>query len=165
MSITFKGTPIHTKAPLPAVGSTAPDFALTKSDLSEMHLHDFAGKNVILNIFLSLDTGTCAQSVRTFNEEAAGLKNTQVLCISSDLPFAQARFCGAEGITNVITASDFRHKEFGERYGVRLVDGPVAGLLARAVVVINPTGKIVYTELVAEQTHEPNYQSALKALQ
>lgn len=162
--ITFKGNPINTVGTLPAIGKPAPDFTLTKTDLNEVSLKDFRGKKVILNIFPSLDTPTCAMSVRKFNEEAARLKNTVVLCISADLPFAQQRFCGAEGLKNVIPLSVFRHPEFGKNYGVLIIDGPLAGLLSRAVVIIDETGKIIYTQQVPEITQEPDYQSALAAL-
>lgn len=161
--ITFKGSAINTIGQLPAVGSTAPGFTLVKQDLSETSLKDYAGEKVILNIFPSIDTGVCAMSVRKFNEKAAGLKNTVVLCISLDLPFAQARFCGAEGIENVITASAFR-SAFGDHYGVTLANGPLAGLFARAVVIVDEGGKIIYTELVPEIAQEPDYDAALEAL-
>lgn len=161
--ITFKGSPIHTIGELPAKGSPAPDFTLVKQDLSETSLADYKGKKLVLNIFPSIDTGVCATSVRTFNEKAAGLTNTVVLCISMDLPFAQARFCGAEGITNVVTASAFR-SVFGDHYGVILADGPLAGLLSRAVVVVDEAGKVIYAEQVPEIAQEPDYDAALAAL-
>jgi len=161
--IMFKGNPIHTSGELPAQGSAAPDFTLVKQDLSETVLSDYKGKRIVLNIFPSIDTGVCAISVRKFNEKAAALKNTVVLCVSLDLPFAQSRFCGAEGIKNVVTASAFR-SAFGDHYGVTIADGPLAGLLSRAVVVINETGKVIYTEQVPEIAQEPNYDSALAAL-
>ncbi len=161
--IMFKGNPIHTSGELPAQGSAAPDFTLVKQDLSETVLSDYKGKRLVLNIFPSIDTGVCAISVRKFNEKAAALKNTVVLCVSLDLPFAQSRFCGAEGIKNVVTASAFR-SAFGDHYGVTIADGPLAGLLSRAVVVINETGKVIYTEQVPEIAQEPNYDSALAAL-
>ncbi|HOV71927.1 MAG TPA: thiol peroxidase, partial [Dysgonamonadaceae bacterium] len=160
-SITFKGQPIHTCGELPNVGEEAPDFTLVKSDLSEAKLSDFRGKYVVLNIFPSLDTGVCAASVRRFNKEAAGMKNAVVLCISADLPFAASRFCSTEGIENVITLSTFRNSSFGEQYGLTIVDGPMKGLLARAVIVVNPEGKIVYKELVPEIAQEPDYNSAI----
>ncbi len=163
-SITFKGQPIHTCGELPKVGEEAPDFTLVKSDLSEARLSDFRGKYVVLNIFPSLDTGVCAASVRRFNKEAAGMKNTVVLCISADLPFAAERFCSTEGIENVITLSTFRNPSFGEQYGLTIVDGPMKGLLARAVIVVNPEGKIVYEELVPEIAQEPDFNSAINSI-
>jgi len=163
-SITFKGQPIHTCGELPKVGEEAPDFTLVKSDLSEARLSDFRGKYVVLNIFPSLDTGVCAASVRRFNKEAAGMKNTVVLCISADLPFAAERFCSTEGIENVITLSTFRNSSFGEQYGLTIVDGPMKGLLARAVIVVNPEGKIVYEELVPEIAQEPDFNSAINSI-
>jgi len=161
--ITFKGSPITTAGELPAKGSAAPDFTLVKQDLSETVLADYKGKRLVLNIFPSIDTGVCAMSVRKFNEKAAALKNAAVLCVSMDLPFAQSRFCGAEGIKNVVTASAFR-SAFGDHYGVIIADGPLTGLLSRAVVVINESGKVIYTEQVPEITQEPNYDAALAAL-
>lgn len=162
--ITFKGNSIHTSGNLPSVGSDAPGFKLVANDLSEVELAGFAGKSVVLNIFPSLDTPVCATTVRRFNELAAGRQGTVVLCISADLPFAQARFCGAEGIENVQTLSSFRNPGFGTAYGVNLVDGPLAGVLARAVVVVNGDGKVAYTELVPEIVQEPDYDAALEAL-
>ena len=161
--ITFKGSPTRTAGELPVKGSAAPDFTLVKQDLSETVLSDYKGKRLVLNIFPSIDTGVCAMSVRKFNEKAAALKNTVVLCVSMDLPFAQSRFCGAEGIKNVVTASAFR-SAFGDHYGVTIADGPLTGLLARAVVVINETGKVIYTEQVPEIAQEPNYDAALAVL-
>ena len=161
--ITYKGNPIHTIGELPEVGSAAPDFELTGTDLSPVSLSDFAGGNLVLNIFHSLDTGTCALSVRAFNERAANLEGTTVLCVSKDLPFALKRFCGAEGIDNVLVASDFR-SDFGGTYGVTYTDGPIRGLLARSVVVIDGEGTVIYTEQVAETSHEPDYDAALAAL-
>lgn len=146
------------------VGNTAPDFELVKKDLSSLSLKDLEGKRVILNIFPSMDTGVCAASVRKFNELAAGLENTVVLAISKDLPFAQGRFCTAEGIENVVPLSDFRFSCFDKNYGVCMADGPLAGLLARAVVIVGSDGKVVYTELVPEITQEPNYEQALAAV-
>jgi thioredoxin-dependent peroxiredoxin len=163
-SITLKGNTIHTVGELPKVGTKAPDFKLTKGDLSDGSLHDFSGKKVILNIFPSIDTAVCATSVRTFNEKASNLANTVVLCISADLPFAHGRFCGAEGIKNVITLSEMRDKNFSEAYGLRIQDGPLAGLHARAVIVVDDKGTVVYNELVPEITQEPNYEKALSAL-
>jgi thiol peroxidase len=162
-SIQFKGNPLHTAGDLPKVGSTLGAFKLTKTDLSEISNADFAGKKVIFNIFPSIDTPTCATSVRKFNEKAASLPNTVVLCVSADLPFAQKRFCGAEGINNVVSASVFRHPEFGKTFGLTLVDGPVAGLLARSVIVVDQNGKVTHVELVNELSQEPNYDAALKA--
>ena len=157
------GNPVHTVGDLPAVGSKIPDFSLTADNLSDVTPADFAGKNLVLNIFPSIDTPTCATSVRTFNQRAAGLDNTVVLCVSADLPFAQKRFCGAEGIENVKTGSTFR-SGFGEQFGVTLADSRMAGLLARAVVVVGPDGKVTYTELVPEIANEPDYDAALAAL-
>ncbi|HLS95280.1 thiol peroxidase (atypical 2-Cys peroxiredoxin) [Sphingobacterium allocomposti] len=162
--ITFKGTSVNTQGELPAVGAPAPDFSLTAGDLSEKSLSDFKGKKVILNIFPSIDTGTCAASVRKFNEKAAALDNTVVLCISRDLPFAQGRFCAAEGIENVVTLSEYKDSNFSDAYGVRFADGPLTGLLSRSVVVVNEEGNVAYTEQVAETTEEPNYEQALAAL-
>lgn len=162
--ITVKGNPFQTIGTLPAVGSTAPDFKLTKSDLSDTSLKDYRGKRVLLNIFPSLDTSVCAASVRRFNAEASKLENTVVLCISRDLPFAQSRFCAAEGLNNVVTASEFRNSAFSDTYGVRIQDGPLSGLLSRAVVVIDEGGKIKYTEQVPEISQEPDYAAALVAL-
>lgn len=162
-TVTLKGNPIETVGTLPSVGDAAPDFTLVKTDLSETSLTDYAGKTVILNIFPSVDTPTCAMSVRKFNESAAALQNTQVLCVSMDLPFAQARFCGAEGIDNVTTGSGFR-SSFGADYGLTFESGPLKGLFSRCVVIIDGDGKISYTEQVAETAHEPNYEAALAAL-
>ncbi|MGF7231449.1 thiol peroxidase [Arachidicoccus sp.] len=162
-TITLKGNNIHTVGKLPAVGTEAKNFTLVADDLSEKSLSDFKGKNIILNIFPSVNTGVCAASVREFNKEAAGLPNTAVLCISKDLPFAQAQFCGAEGIKNVTMLSDFR-TDFGNEYGVQMADGPLKGLLSRAVIVINPEGKIIYEEQVPEITHEPDFAKALAAV-
>jgi thiol peroxidase len=155
---------VNTAGNLPAVGSAAPDFVLTGTDLKDVTLSQFAGKNLVLNIFPSIDTGVCATSVREFNKRAASLTNTSVLCVSKDLPFAMKRFCGAEGINNVLTASDFRNRGFSTTYGVELVDGGLAGLTARAVVVIDGSGKVKYTELVPAIGQEPNYDAALAAL-
>ena len=162
--ITFKGSEINTQGALPKVGDKAPDFTLTAGDLSTKALADFAGKKVVLNIFPSIDTGTCAASVRKFNVEAASLANTVVLSISRDLPFAQSRFCAAEGIENVITLSEYKDDNFSDAYQVRILDGPLAGLLSRSVVVIDEQGVVTYTEQVAETTEEPNYDKALAAL-
>jgi thiol peroxidase len=162
--ITFKGNPVATSGDLPKVGSQAPDFTLTKTDLSPLSKQDLAGKNVVLNIFPSIDTGVCATSVRTFNQKAAALPNTVVVCVSKDLPFAMKRFCGAEGIDKVTTASSFRGPDFGKDYGVTMTDGPLAGLFARAVVVLDASGKVVHHELVPEIAQEPSYDTALAAV-
>ncbi len=161
--ITLGGNPVRTQGSLPAVGSKAPDFELVGADLNPIKLADFAGSKVVLNIFPSIDTGICAMSVRTFNERVANLENTKVLCISRDLPFAQARFCGAEGIENVVVASDFR-TTMGEHYGVTMITGPLEGLLARAVVVLDEQGIVRHAEMVPEIKTEPNYDAALAAL-
>lgn len=163
--ITLKGKEVHTIGELPEIGKKAPEFVLTKKDLIDIKLSDFRGKKVILNIFPSLDTAVCAMSVRRFNAEAEKLPNTVVLCISRDLPFAQARFCGAEGLENVITLSEMRDDMFSQDYGIRISDGPMAGLLARAVIILNEGGVIKYSELVPEIAQEPDYQQALKQLQ
>ena len=162
--ITFKGNPISTVGTLPAVGSKAPDFKLTKTDLADVSLKDFAGKKVILNIFPSIDTGVCATSVRKFNQEAAGLSNTVVVGVSKDLPFAHKRFCGAEGINSVVTTSDLREGTFGKSYGVTMSEGPLAGLLSRSIVVLDEKGTVKYTEQVPEITQEPDYAKALAAV-
>lgn len=162
-TVTLKGNPIHSIGELPAVGTKAPDFSLTKGDLSEAALTDYAGKVRILNIVPSLDTGTCAASARAFNTKVKALGGTVVLTISRDLPFAQKRFCEAEGIDVVVPLSELRNRKFGASYGVELVDGPLAGLLARAVVVVDAAGKVVYTEQVPEIAQEPNYEAALAA--
>ena len=162
--ITLKGNPIHTNGELPAVGTAAPSFTLTRKDLSEISLGDFKGQRIVLNIFPSIDTPTCATSVRTFNARASQAANTVVLCVSPDLPFAAGRFCAAEGLDKVVPASAFRNLEFGQAYGVTVIDGPLRGLLARSVVVINEAGKVVYTQLVAETASEPNYDAALAVL-
>ena len=160
--ITLRGNPIHTVGELPAVGSPAPEFTLTGTDLGTVSSSEFRGKPLLLNIFPSIDTPVCASSVRTFNERA-GASGVSVLCVSKDLPFAQNRFCGAEGIENVISASAFRDS-FGDDYGITISDGPMAGLLARAVVVIGPDGNVAYTELVPEIGVEPDYDAALAAV-
>jgi thioredoxin-dependent peroxiredoxin len=162
--ITLKGNPINTVGELPAAGSKAPDFKLVKSDLSEVTLGELKGKNIVLNIFPSLDTAVCAASVRRFNEEAGKLDNTVVVCVSKDLPFAHGRFCSAEGIENVVTASDFRDGSFGSAYGVAIADGPLAGLHSRAVVVVDANGNVKYSEQVPEIVQEPDYEAALKAV-
>jgi thiol peroxidase len=153
----FKGNEVHTNGQLPVVGSMAPDFTLVNSILQEIHLSDYKGKRVLLNIFPSLDTSTCAASVRKFNKWVSEKENVVVLCISKDLPFAQSRFCGAEGLENVITASDFRYNSFATDYGILLTDGPLKGLMSRSVVAVDESGKVLYTELVPEITIEPNY--------
>jgi len=163
-SVTLKGNTINTLGTLPSTGSKAPEFQLTKNDLSTVSLSDYQGSRVVLNIFPSVDTGTCAQSVRQFNQEAAELDNTIVLCISKDLPFAQARFCGAEGIDNVEMLSDFRDGNFGKAYNLEFTDGPLAPLHSRAVVVVDENGKVIHTEQVPEIVDEPNYKAALEAL-
>ena len=162
--ITLRGNPVNTSGNLPEKGTKAPDFTLVKSDLSLLSLREAEGKKVILNIFPSLDTGICATSVRKFNQLAAGRDNTVVLAVSKDLPFAHGRFCSTEGINNVVTLSGFRDSEFGKAYGVDIVDGPMAGLYARSVVVVDEKGNVVYTELVPEIAQEPDYDSALAAL-
>lgn len=164
-NITLGGNPIHTAGELPAVGSKAPDFKLVQTDLSEVSLGDYKGTRLVLNIFPSIDTGVCATSVRTFNQKAGELTNTKVLCISKDLPFAQKRFCGAEGIENVVNLSDFKEGAFGKDYGVIITDGPLAGLHSRAIVVVDENGVITHTEQVPEIAQEPNYESALASLQ
>ncbi len=163
-SLTLHGNAINSIGSLPSIGSAAPGFNLTKGDLSLTSLADYKGKKVVLNIFPSIDTGTCAQSVRQFNKDASALENTVVLCVSKDLPFAQARFCGAEGIENVEMLSDFRDGNFGKAYQVAFSDGPLTPLHSRAVVVLNEDGNVVYTEQVGEIVDEPNYTAALEAL-
>lgn len=163
-SITLGGNPIHTNGELPKVGSKAADFNLVKTDLGTATLTDFAGSRVVLNVFPSIDTGTCATSVRKFNEKASTLENTKVLCISRDLPFAQKRFCGAEGLENVINLSDFREGSFGKNYGLEITDGPLAGLHSRVVIVLDENGTILHTEQVNEIADEPNYDAALAVL-
>ena len=162
-TVTLRGNDIHTNGELPAVGSQAPDFTVTGGDLGDVSLSSLAGQKVILNIFPSLDTATCAASVRRFNQAAAGREGTVVLCVSQDLPFAQNRFCGAEGIENVKVASGFR-SSFADDYGVRIVDGPMRGLAARSVVVLDENGNVVYNQLVPEIGQEPDYDSALAAV-
>ena len=159
--ITFQGNPVETVGELPKTGATAPDFSLTKTDLSDVLLSNFKGKQIILNIFPSIDTSVCAASVRRFNEEAGKLDNTVVLCISADLPFAHNRFCEGEGLKDVIPLSVFRSRNFGKDYGVEITEGPLAGLMSRAIVIIDVTGKVVYTEQVPEIAKEPDYGTAL----
>lgn len=163
-TITFKGNPVRTVGELPKVGSQAPAFKLTKSDLSEVGLGDFKGKALVLNIVPSLDTGVCATSAKSFEAKAGALGNAVVLTISRDLPFAQKRFCQAEGITAVVTLSELRDRAFGKAYGVEMADGPLAGLLSRAVVVVDPVGRVTYTEQVPEIAQEPDYAKALAAV-
>ena len=162
--VTFHGKPISVNGQFPAVGSAAPAFALVAGDLSDATLSTFAGKRKVLNIFPSVDTPTCAASVRHFNESASKLRNTVVLCISADLPFAQARFCGAGGLDKVVNLSMMRGRQFLNDYGVAIAEGPLAGLAARAVVVLDEHDKVLYTQMVGEIADEPNYDAALKAL-
>ena len=162
--ITLKGNAINTIGNLPNIGDKAIDFKLTAVDLSQKSLSDFSGKKIILNIFPSVDTGTCATSVREFNKKASELENTVVLCVSKDLPFAQARFCGAEGIENVVMLSDFATGKFGKDYQLEIANGPLAHLHSRAIVIIDENGSVVYTEQVSEIVDEPNYETALKAI-
>jgi len=162
--VTLKGNPFNTVGALPTVGSQAPAFTLTAKDLSEVSAETYKGKRIVLNIFPSIDTPTCATSVRKFNAQANDAANTVVLCVSQDLPFATGRFCGAEGLDKVITASAFRNPGFGTAYGVTLTDGPLRGLLARSVVVLDEAGKVVHAELVPEIANEPDYAAALKVL-
>ena len=161
--IVWRGEKVEVKGNLPPVGETAPDFALTATDLSEIVLGDFAGQNLVLNIFPSIDTPTCARSTRRFNEELANLENTTVLCVSADLPFAQKRFCGAEGLNRVVTASSFR-SSFSDDYGVTVLTGIRRGLTARAIIVVNSAGIVKHVELVQEVSTEPDYQTALSVL-
>lgn len=161
--VAFKGNPVQTAGSLPEVGAIAPDFKLVKTDLSSMSLSEFKGKRVVMNIFPSIDTAVCAMSVRRFNAEADKLKNTVVLCISKDLPFAQKRFCGAEGLNNVIMGSEYRDPSFSGAYGVSITDGPLAGLFSRAIVIADESGRVMYTEQVPEIGQEPDYDKALAA--
>ncbi len=163
-TVTLKGNQINTSGILPEVGSKAPNFELVKTDLSTVSLNDFKGKKIVLNIFPSIDTGTCAQSVRQFNKELNEIDDVSVLCISRDLPFAQARFCGTEGLENVINLSDFKYNSFGKTYGLDFIDGPLQGLHSRAIIVIDTKGIITHTEQVQEIVDEPNYKAAFKAL-
>jgi len=164
VQIALQGNPINTAGNLPAVNTQAPSFTLTKSDLSDCTLRDYAGKTVVLNIFPSIDTPVCAASVRRFNKEAGELNNTVVLCISADLPFAHKRFCEGEGLNNVVPLSSFRAPDFGKDYGVTITSPPLTGLLSRAIVVIGPGGNIGYTQQVPEITQEPDYEDALHFL-
>jgi thiol peroxidase len=162
--ITFKGNPVNTAGDLPRVGAEAPEFSLVKTDLSEVSLADYKGKKVVLNIFPSVDTGVCAASVRRFNAEASKQDNTVVLCVSRDLPFAHARFCGAEGLEDVVSLSEYKDEVFSQNYGVKMVDGPLTGLLSRAVVIVDENGKVAHSEQVDDIVNEPDYDAALKAL-
>jgi len=162
--ITLKGNSVNTVGNLPQVGSIAPEFSVTKTDMQETTLADYKGKNLILNIFVSLDTGTCAASVRQFNKEASNLEDTQVLCISKDLPFAHKRFCESEGIENVINVSEFRNTAFSDNYLVKFADGPLRGLFSRSIVVIDKEGTVIYTQQVSETTNEPDYENALASI-
>lgn len=163
-SVTLRGNAVQVGGELPRAGTSAPGFRLVGKDLKDMSLHDFAGKKKVLNIFPSIDTPTCATSTRKFNEKVAALKDTVVLCVSADLPFAMNRFCGAEGLENVVTLSSFREHGFARDWGVAIENGPLAGLCARAVVVLDAQNKVLHTELVGEIANEPNYEAALKAL-
>lgn len=163
-TVTFQGQPVRLAGALPAVGTEAPDFRAVRGDLSEVRLNDLRGRRIVLNVFPSLDTSVCAASVRRFNKEAAALDNTVVLCVSADLPFAQSRFCAAEGLERVVPVSTFRNASFGQDYGLRICDGPLAGLLSRAVVVLDKEGRVVHAQLVGEITQEPDYEAALAAL-
>ena len=164
-TVHLKGNPVHTIGDLPAVGSTAPPFVLVGGNLADVSLSDFAGRRKVLNIVASLDTSTCASSARRFNEAAGSLDNTVVLVISADLPFAQGRFCTTEGLSNVVPLSTMRSRAFAKDYGVHLVDGPLAGLCARAVVVLDANDRVIYTQLVDEVSSEPDYVPALEALE
>lgn len=163
-TVTLGGNPIKTSGELPTVGSKAPQFQLVQNDLTVASLENFAGSKLVLNIFPSIDTGTCATSVRTFNAKASALENTKVLCISRDLPFAQKRFCGAEGLENVINLSDFKTGSFGKDYGLEMIEGPLGGLHSRVVIVLDENGTVTYAEQVPEIADEPNYEAALAAL-
>lgn len=163
-SITLGGNPVETSGTLPKIGEKAPDFTLTATDLSSKSLSDYKGQKVVLNIFPSIDTGTCAKSVREFNKAAAEMENTKVLCISKDLPFAQARFCGAEGLENVENLSDYKNGIFGKDYGLDFTNGPLETLHSRCVVVLDENGIVQYTEQVSEIVDEPNYKASLEAL-
>ena len=160
----FKGNPVNTASELPSVGSSAPDFKVVGTDLSTVSLENFAGKKVVINVFPSVDTGVCALQLKAFNEKLADKEDVALLFVSMDLPFAFKRFCGAEGVEKAITASDFRDQSFANAYGLKLVDGPLEGLLTRAVIVIDESHKVTYTELVSEITSEPNYDAAMAAL-
>jgi thioredoxin-dependent peroxiredoxin len=163
-TVTLKGNPVNVAGSLPGKGAAASDFRLTNKDLQDVNLSDYAGKRKVLNIVPSLDTPTCQKSTRVFNERASAMKNAVVLVVSADLPFAMSRFCGAEGLNNVVTLSTFRHREFHDKYGVNIVDSPLAGLTARAVVVLDENNKVLHSELVPEIANEPDYDAALAAL-
>ena len=163
-TVTFQGNPLNIHGELPSVGSQAPDFDLVKGDLSSLKLGDLAGKKVILNIFPSIDTPTCATATKKFNEKASEHSDVVIVCVSVDLPFAQGRFCAAEGLDKVIPVSAFRNDDFGKDYGVVITDGPLAGLFSRAIVLIDESGQVVYTEHVSEVADEPNYDAVLGAL-
>ncbi len=163
-TVTLRGNPVNVGGNFPKAGDNAPDFTLTAGDLSDVNLASYAGKRKVLNIVPSLDTPTCAQSTRVFNEKASSMNNTVVLVIAADLPFAMSRFCGAEGLKNVVTLSTFRAKEFHSKYGVDIADGPLRGLTARGVVVLDENNKVKHSELVTEIAQEPNYDAALAAL-
>jgi thioredoxin-dependent peroxiredoxin len=162
--LTIGGKPVNTIGALPEIGKQVPDFLLTRTDLSDISLKDVAGKKVVLNIFPSIDTPVCSMSVRRFNQEIGNFPEAVVLCASLDLPFAHARFCETEGLKNVISVSEMRSRKFGDDYGLRMVDGPLAGLLARVVIVIDKTGKVIYSKIVEELKNEPNYQEVLSVL-
>jgi len=164
MKVTFKGNPTETVGNLPEIGSKAPDFTLVKTDFNSISLKDYQGKSVLLNVFVSLDTSICAASVEKFNQEAAKHPNCSILCISMDLPFAHDRFCSVKNIQNVTPLSAFRNPEFGKNYGLTIASGPLTGLLARAIIIINSEGKVAYTEIVPEIAQEPNYEAALKKI-
>lgn len=163
-TITLGGNPTHTNGALPKVGTPAPDFKLAATDLTQVSLEDYKGKRIVMNIFPSVDTGVCAASVRHFNKEASALEDTAVLCISRDLPFAQARFCGAEGLDNVATLSDFKDGSFGKEYGLEIADGAFEGLHSRVVLVLDADHTLIYSEQVPEIGQEPNYEAALSSL-
>ena len=163
-TITLNGRPLHTNGDLPAIGSKAADFTMSRDDLTEIRLNDCLGKSIIMNIFPSLDTPTCAAAMKRFNELAGNHANIEVLCVSADLPFAQKRFCTTERLKNVTPVSTFRNPEFGDNYGIKIVDGPMAGLLARAVVVLDEHGTVIYNQLVHEIADEPDYQAIINCL-
>lgn len=163
-AITLNGSILHTIGSLPVVGNQAPDFIVTKTDMSEIRLHNYKGKKIILNIFPSMDTPTCASAMHKFNDIASQFSEVMILCVSEDLPFAQKRFCANENLQNVQPVSVFRHPEFGQDYGVMIIDGPLTGVLSRAVVIIDEHGKVVYTEQVKELSDEPNYPDLFAAL-
>jgi thiol peroxidase len=163
-TVTLKGNPVSVSGQLPRKGETVPGFELTAKDLSDVTLQNWAGKRKVLNIVPSLDTPTCQQSTRVFNQKASSMNNTAVLVVSADLPFAMSRFCGAEGLDNVVTLSTFRHRDFHRKYGVDIESGPLKGLAARAVVVLDENNKVLHSELVPEIANEPNYELALAAL-